>query len=436
MNLWFENNEGKRMALVLGGGGARGCYEIGAWQAFKDNGLTFDIVTGTSIGALVGAIYVQQTLEPLEQFVLTLKPTHIATDLFAFPESFESFLKDRHQIASYMEKYILSSKGMDISPLRSAIDEMFKYDLFKKSPIEFACMTYNLTKREPRAFFKDQMTAENANQIILASASCYPAFPMLEMDGDYYIDGGYYNNLPVDLAMELKADKYLVLDVEGPGLVQPWPKDLDLLLVKPMLPLGNFLDFTSAQGLRSMHIGYLEISKLLGRFEGYLYTFVSGSSLEMEYLNGCLSFLFMVKGIPVSDTAIDRIFSSLVGFHPSSLSKRCSQESLPFEQMLEALAYVVGVEPVMLYSYTDFLITLVEKLHSLKQVPIERKDKPLIEWLFTLKKEDVLQVVHQILKAEGLVYKDYMNAFRIAFPSEFYLAWMWCFVESIYERLL
>ena len=53
----------KIRGLVLGGGGARGCYEVGAWQAFIDSKIEFDCVAGTSIGAIVGAIYVQQTIE-------------------------------------------------------------------------------------------------------------------------------------------------------------------------------------------------------------------------------------------------------------------------------------------------------------------------------------------------------------------------------------
>ena len=52
MKNWFENPENKKMGLVLGGGGARGCYEIGAWQMLNQANIEFDCAAGTSIGAL------------------------------------------------------------------------------------------------------------------------------------------------------------------------------------------------------------------------------------------------------------------------------------------------------------------------------------------------------------------------------------------------
>ena len=48
-----------KRAIVLSGGGAKGGYEIGAWKAFRRLGIDFDIVTGTSVGALNGVLMVQ-----------------------------------------------------------------------------------------------------------------------------------------------------------------------------------------------------------------------------------------------------------------------------------------------------------------------------------------------------------------------------------------
>ena len=50
-----------KRALVLCGGGSRGAYEVGAYQALVEAGYTFDIIVGTSIGALNGALIVQDT---------------------------------------------------------------------------------------------------------------------------------------------------------------------------------------------------------------------------------------------------------------------------------------------------------------------------------------------------------------------------------------
>ena len=46
-------------AVVLGGGGARGAYEVGVWQAMAELGMDYQVVTGTSVGALNGALMVQ-----------------------------------------------------------------------------------------------------------------------------------------------------------------------------------------------------------------------------------------------------------------------------------------------------------------------------------------------------------------------------------------
>lgn len=125
MKNWFENPENKKMGLVLGGGGARGCYEIGAWQMLNQANIEFDCAAGTSIGALVSAIYTQQTLDRIVEFVGEIHPQAIAKDLFDFPENFSQVLKSHKEISSYMEKYILSNKGMDISPLKAQLKRCF-----------------------------------------------------------------------------------------------------------------------------------------------------------------------------------------------------------------------------------------------------------------------------------------------------------------------
>ena len=62
-------------------------------------------------------------------------------------------------------------------------------------------------------FIKEDISREQAVSIIMASASCFPAFPMMDIDGQKYIDGGYADNVPISLIKEMNADKIIVIDV-------------------------------------------------------------------------------------------------------------------------------------------------------------------------------------------------------------------------------
>ena len=62
-----------KKALVLGGGGAKGSYQMGVWQAIRELGLKFDIIVGTSIGALNGAMMTQDDFETADQLWNTIE---------------------------------------------------------------------------------------------------------------------------------------------------------------------------------------------------------------------------------------------------------------------------------------------------------------------------------------------------------------------------
>ena len=76
--------------MVLGGGGARGAYQLGVWQYFRENKLTYDIVTGASVGALNGALMVRMIgkkramwhqIETTDVFDISMLPTEEMTDI-------------------------------------------------------------------------------------------------------------------------------------------------------------------------------------------------------------------------------------------------------------------------------------------------------------------------------------------------------------------
>lgn len=434
MNVWFESLSQKKTGLALGGGGARGCYEIGLWKALEEANLRFDCTSGTSIGALVGAMYVQQTLPPMIHFVETLKPTKIAEDLFALPETLGQWVANRQEIGTFLSKYIFSHSGMDISPLKHSLDEMFDYEKFAASPIDYACMTFNITKKEPEAYFKSQMNAENAASIILASASCYPAFPVMKMNDQEYIDGGYWDNVPIDLAARMGAKKILAVDVQGPGLVLPVDPNLDVFTIKPILPLGNFLDFTSASCMNNLQAGYLETRKLLGTLCGAIYSFEMGDVSDLAFMDGYIQFMFALNHIQISQAEIDRIEKWVCQTTPSDLSKAVFAgrgEGL----LVECLAYLAGLDPYKIWDLVAFLGALCARLTELEQATGNMSALAKTAAKHHVDKTSAVCLFHWMLTRSPIEKaKNDLRAFAALYPGEIALAWTWYFVEKVYGR--
>ncbi len=434
MNIWFQDLHQTPTGLVLGGGGARGCYEIGLWKALDEAGIRFDCAAGTSIGALVGAMYVQQSLAPMIHFVETLQPTKIAEDLFAFPETLGQWVSNRKEIGTFLSKYIFSRSGMNISPLKTALDEMFDYSKFKESPIDYACMTFNITKRTPEAYFKSEMNAENAENIILASASCYPAFPVMKMDGQEYIDGGYWDNVPIDLAARMKAQKILAVDVQGPGVVLPVNPNLDVFTIKPILPLGNFLDFTSASCMKNLEAGYLETRKLLGSLCGAIYSFEMADVADLAFLDGYIDFMFQIHHIQISAAEIERIEKWVCQTTPSDLSKALfagRDEGL----LVECLAYLVGMNAYQVWSLEGFLKELCLSLSKLQAKTKDMSALAKTALKQRLDKTSAVCLFHWMLTRVSLEKaKAELRSFAALYPGEIALAWTWCFLENVYGR--
>lgn len=432
MNKWFNDLQSQTCALVLGGGGARGCYEIGVWKALQSQHLLFDCVAGTSIGAIVGAIYVQQTLPPLLEFASTLAPGHIAENLFDFPESFGAALRERKEIGSYLNQYILSGKGMNISPLKTAFDKMFDYRKFRNSPINYACMTFNVTTKRPEAYFKKDITAMDASDIILASASCYPAFPMMEMHGQQFIDGGYWDNLPCSLAVKMGAKKMLAINVEGPGVMHPLPRKADVLEMKPILPLGNFLDFSKESAEKAVMSGYLETMKLMQLLPGYVYTFTLESRSVMDWMNGYFEFMFMADRVWLKKNFGTALLQSLVHFHASGLSLTLEQD-LPYLNLLEGLAWLLQMDAWKIWSFSDFCSELLEKAAAVKLEKMPAFDKDGLAWLGSLNRADMVAVIHLLIVSQKGEPGTMLEMLLRTYPHEVLMAYGWYYLEKCWK---
>lgn len=261
-----------KKALVLSGGGSKGAYEAGCIKALHELNETFDIVTGTSIGALNGLLYVQQDFDEIESLWKNMKMSDVMKEPIDL--SIDGLLNQSNLIWPFFKSYI-NEKGADITPLKQLVASLFNKQKFQQSKIDYGIVTVQYPKLKPLEITKKDMKNEDAYHYALASASCFPAFPVYKYKGKEYIDGGYYDNTPISLALELGADEVVVIELSPDITHSYFFNRPNITYIRPYSSLGKFLDFDRDLLDKRMMMGYLDTMKIYHQLDGFQYSFYS-----------------------------------------------------------------------------------------------------------------------------------------------------------------
>lgn len=287
-----------KTGLVLGGGGSRGAYEIGVWQALRELGIGIDVVTGTSVGAINGALVCQGSFDLAVDLWRELE-THMVFDVgedkkisdhFDFNFNIAGMPVD--QLNAYA-KEILTRGGADVSGLKRMLNQHLKEENIRRSPVEYGLVAVEYPAMIPYNLKKQDIPTGQMADFILASAACFPAVKTVEIEGKKFIDGGYSDNLPIHLAYELGAERIIAVDLDAIGM-KKIPKDSPdrpITIISSSWDLGNFLVFDKVNSRRILRLGYLDAMKKFRIFDGLAFTFSHGD--------------FHKKDIPGADAAAE-----------------------------------------------------------------------------------------------------------------------------------
>ena len=184
--------EAPSIALVLGGGGAKGFAHVGVIKTLEENGIKPTLVVGTSVGSLVGSLYASgYNPQQLEQLALNTPDSEL-TDFVFSNQGFIEGIK--------LKNFINAKVG------GRAIEDF---------PMRFAAVA-----AEKQTLKKAVFTTGNAGLAVQASSSVPNIFiaPRIpEKVGKKYIDGGMVTLIPVDSARDLGADIVIAVDVTAPS---------------------------------------------------------------------------------------------------------------------------------------------------------------------------------------------------------------------------
>lgn len=188
-----------RIAIALGGGGARGFAHVGILEALNDAGIKIDIITGTSMGALVGAAY---AAGQLQRFRLEAEKVR---------------LQDIPRLLSPSWSWSGMFSGQNVIELLSSF---IGVETIGELPIAYAAIATNLSNGNAEAIVKGSLT-----QAIRASISVPALFTPVTIEGQAYIDGGASEPLPISAARALGADIVIGVDLFGNNLPCPLEKN-------------------------------------------------------------------------------------------------------------------------------------------------------------------------------------------------------------------
>ena len=277
----------KEYGLVLEGGGAKGAYQIGAWKALKEAGVKIKGVSGTSVGALNGALICMDDLERAENLWANISYSQIINvddelmgRLFDKSQMKPEFLRETLKEIFRM----LGEGGMDITPLRRLIEENIDEDLIRKSPVEFYSCTYSLTDRKELNVDMKTVPEGQMKDMLLASAYL-PGFKNEKLHGKTYVDGGATNVLPMDVLLEHGYQDLILLRIFGVGreIKVSIPEGVSVTEIAPRGNLGNTLQFDAGKSRKNMRLGYYDALRAIYGLQGKIY-YVEQTREECYYL--------------------------------------------------------------------------------------------------------------------------------------------------------
>ncbi len=253
-------------AIVLSGGGAKGAYQIGVWKALRRLHISYDIVTGTSVGALNGAFFVQRDYKKALKMWQNMN-FEVVFDKDLKPKGTFSLLK------TYLKEMIRSG-GMDVKGLEKTLTRYLSIPRFYHSKVDFGIVTLNLSNLKPIQITKKEIKEEELADYLIASATFFPVFKKKEIDGKYYIDGGCYDNLPINLAISMGATEVIAVNLHEIGVTRKIrKKDIPIIEISPRNNLGNLLSFNKESAKKAIQFGYNDTMKQFGKLEGNSFTF-------------------------------------------------------------------------------------------------------------------------------------------------------------------
>lgn len=299
-----------KYALALAGGGTRGAFQAGVWRALREMEMEISAITGTSIGAVNGAMFA------LGRDTEDMWRNISVDDIVDVPKK-NSNLLSLESLPGIVKKGV-GEGGLDAAPFKRLLTSLISEDELRSSPVDYGLCTFSITDKRSVEVFKEDIPTGRLVDFILASA-CFPVFKPMVIDGKEYTDGSTRNNLPINMLIGRGYDTIISVSVKGVGVIKDYNGcGANVIRVDSPAPEVGLMDFDGEAIGRSIKSGYFECMKVFGRYSGSTYSFYNASYRE----------------------AVSAFGEELI-------------------HGVEAAAKMIGIDPYVPYSFKDLALTVL-----------------------------------------------------------------------------
>lgn len=276
----------KKLGIVLSGGGGKGAYQIGVWNALRESGLESHIaaVAGTSVGGLNGAMMAQGKYELAEGMWLKVERHNLLT-LEGVP-GLAGWLAQKSppgRVLSVLMNSVASKGLFKREGLQAMIAEGVDAELLANSAVPLTITWHHGSSN--RVVYRTLNDPAIVADGLLATAALPMIFEEVQIEGERYSDGGFYwgipnrnlDNIPVRALQEAGCDTVIVVCLSQDDLTVS-PHQFPGMRIIPIVPsrsLGNVmatLDFSNNGAARRMEQGYADAKDILRYLDMYLAT--------------------------------------------------------------------------------------------------------------------------------------------------------------------
>lgn len=419
-------------ALVLGGGGAKGSYEVGVWKALNKLNMKFDIVTGVSIGSINGAFYAANEYKKC----LKMWRTITTNDLFDVAIGSKLTKEDLQSLVKQM-----STGGISFANAEKFLKKNINEEKVRKSKINYGLVTVSLTNKKPRFLTKEQIPYGKLVDYICASSICYPFVHTQDINDESFIDGGFYDGIPINLAIDMGATEIVAVDLSVLAINKK-PKDknvkVDVIKMKDKTPLT--LTFTKEYADKNIKYGYNDTMKHFNKLDGNIYTFKK-NDLDKSYNELNKYFIEILKSTILNEPKnkiVNELFS-IAKINKLFVKIKYNHDfKEEVEEALEHLGILFDIPTENIYSIKKYNRMLVKKVKELDYIKINKnlKDKFLIGYMYNkyMKNENKEEIIKEMYNLSLIFPREYLcTVYLIAISKKHSVLLK---ADSIYDDIL